>query len=151
MSRAGDHEAGFTLLELLVAMAVIAMLLVLAPALAPRSGAGVSIEAAARGIASGLRLARSEAMAGGRTVAFTLDFASRSYGVAGRETRGLPDGIVVETRTANTRAGAIGGQAADVLFHPDGTSTGGRIVVSGDGRTRTIAVDWLTGRVATAE
>jgi general secretion pathway protein H len=41
-------------------------------------------------------------------------------------------------------------RVADIRFNPDGSSTGGRIVLADGHRSIDIGVDWLTGRVSIA-
>ena len=53
----------------------------------------------------------------------------------------LPGGTVIET--ANLGVDGL-------LFFPNGTSTGGRLVLAAADGRRAVAVDWLTGRVTVA-
>ena len=39
----------------------------------------------------------------------------------------------------------------DIRFNPDGSSTGGRIVLADGSRKIAVGVDWLTGRVTVAD
>ena len=129
MSRAGNAEAaGFTLVELLVVLTLVALLAAVA---LPRVGTLLtpSIERTTRRVALAIRDQRTAAMLSGRMVTLT------GAAVAPM----LPAGTVVEETVP-----AEGG----IAFFPNGTSTGGRIVLAaGDGR-RAIEVDWLTGRVS---
>ena len=62
------------------------------------------------------------------------------------EPHALPAALEVELFTAHTEQ--ISDDAGNIRFFPDGSSTGGEIVL-GDGRSKFhVQVDWLTGRVS---
>jgi general secretion pathway protein H len=143
---AGPHR-GVTLIELLGVLALMAGLTVL---VLPQFGTGVSsaeLKGAARQLASGLRFARSEAMAGRRETFVTLDLEGRRF-LVDRDPRehALPKGLEIKLFTAqmdivNDKTGAI-------RFYPDGGSNGGRVTLAAGERKYEVDVDWLTGRVA---
>ena len=135
------------MIELLV---VIAILAALAALVIPMVGPGVStteLKGAARQIASGLRLARSEAMSSRQERFVTLDLEGRRFMVgADRREHALPKGVDLKLFTAqkdlvNDKVGAI-------RFYPDGGSNGGRVTIAAGERKFEVDVDWLTGRVA---
>ena len=141
------HPRGVTMIELLV---VIAILGALAALVIPMLGPGVStteLKGAARQIASGLRLARSEAMASRQERFVTLDLEGRRFMVgADRREHALPKGVDLKLFTAqkdlvNDKVGAI-------RFYPDGGSNGGRVTIAAGERKFEVDVDWLTGRIA---
>ena len=145
----GDRDprsrGGFTLLELLVVLAVLALMAVIA---LPRVGAGLpgaELESGARRITAGLNEARALAVARNRTVRFTLNGTDKRYAVSGGAGGPLPDklGIILVTGTEDVEGAAQG----SIRFFPDGSSTGGRIELSGRAGKRSIEVDWLTGRI----
>jgi len=61
----------------------------------------------------------------------------------------LPASLAIELLTigGQRRSGKIG----DIDFHPDGSSSGGRISLADGRRTIMVGVDWLTGRVSIAD
>ncbi len=137
---------GFTLLELVVVLALASMLIALVPPLISAAIPGVELKSSARRVASGLRLAREEAIRTGREVAFTLNLEDRSYQVEGPFRRiSLPRGldlklVVAESEMQNDQIGSI-------RFFADGGSTGGRIILARDGSGWQVGTQWLTGRV----
>jgi general secretion pathway protein H len=142
-------EAGFTLLEVVVVLAVLGLGLVLLAARGPPRSAALEIRAAAGELAQALRLARPRAIAGNQPVGFTLDVARRSWGVDGSAERVLPPAFALSIRAAATET--LGDRVGAIRFAPDGSSTGGWIGISDGRRQVQIGVDWLSGRVTLAE
>ena len=139
---------GFTLIEVVVTLAILGLALVLVAGYKPPWSSGLGLRGAASELASGLRLARSEAIASNRPVPFDLDVTGHVYRVGARAGR-LPANLSIEllTITGETRRANVG----DIRFNPDGSSTGGRISLA-DGKQRVaVGVDWLTGRVSIAD
>jgi general secretion pathway protein H len=129
-----------------VVLALAGLMIGLVPPLIAAAFPGVQIKAATRSTAAGLRLAREEAIRGGRDVAFLLDVQGRRYRVEGdRRTVSLPAGLDLKLEGASSemRDDRIGG----VRFYPDGSSTGGRVLITRDGHGYQVGVAWLTGRI----
>jgi general secretion pathway protein H len=145
--RAG--AAGFTLFELIVTLAVLGLALVLITGYRAPWSSALGLKGTAAELASGLRLARSQAIAGNRAVALDLDLAGHRYRVGAGRPHPLPAQLSIELLTVvGENRGRTGG---DIRFNPDGSSTGGRITLA-DGRRRVaVGVDWLTGRVTVAD
>ena len=134
----GLKSAGFTLVELLVVLAIIGLTLAIAVPLLARHRGGAALNAAASEIRAAVGEARSTAIAEDRTVVFRGD-PGGGYWVD-RNHFTLP----VMNGTQPLRVATLGG--AQISFFPSGGSSGGRIVVSSGGGERQIAVDTLTGR-----
>ena len=147
--RRASVAAGFTLLEILVVLAVLGLALVLVTGFRPPWSRGLDLDTTAAELASQLRLVRSEAIAGNRAVALELDLAGRRYRPGTAAARPLPTAFAVElvTISGERQGTALGG----IRFHPDGSSSGGRIVLADRSRRVAIGVDWLTGRVTVAD
>lgn len=151
ISGAGNRHAataGFTLLELLLVLAVLALLAGIVVAYLPVGSTRTEVVADARAVASGLRRARGAAIAANTPVAFVLDVKNRTYRVGTEAPIRLRRDIALTLNTARTEVedGAAGG----IRFFPDGSSTGGRISLRSAGEHPTVAVvtvDWVTGRV----
>lgn len=145
----GNATAGFTLIEMTVVLAVLGFALVLIVGYKPPWSRGLDLDAGAAELAGQLRLARAEAIAGNRAVALDLDLAAHRYQLGSAPPRPLPAGLGVELLTVagERQTAKVGG----IRFHPDGSSTGGRIVLVGGARRVAVGVEWLTGRVAVAD
>ncbi len=131
------REGGFTLLELLVVVAVLGLLMAALPGFLATEPPGR--EAALRALRADLLAARAEAIRTARPV--TVAFAPEAGEAAGRA---LPEGVRL---AAETRARDGEGRPA-VVFYADGSASGGRIALTDAAGTGAIAVHWLTGRVA---
>ena len=147
--RPAGGAAGFTLLEMLVVLALLGLSLGLVLGAGRPVPAGTAARAAAGEIAGALRLARSQAILGNRPVAVTLDLASRRYRVGAAPDRALPPGVALGLLTASGQV--LGEAAGRIRFEPDGSSTGGRVTVTGGARTVLVGVDWLSGRASVLE
>lgn len=146
-SHAGQDEraAGFTLIEMLIVLAILAVLVaVFAPALSG-SRAKTRLAASAQELAIALRATRDAALAESRPETFTLDASSRVYRAGGGAVHGLaPE---VDARLVAADANAAGGA---IRFFADGGSSGGTVRLSLGKRRLDVSVDWLTGRVSIA-
>ena len=142
-------RAGFTLLEMIIVLAILSFALVLVAGYKPPWSRGLGLDASAAELAGQLRLARSQAIVDNRAVALDVDVSRGVYQVGDAAPRPLPAGLAVELLTVagERQSAAVGG----IRFHPDGSSTGGRIVLADGARRIAIGVDWLTGRVGIAD
>lgn len=140
---------GFTLIEVIVTLAILGFALVLVAGYRPPWSSGLGLKGTAAQLASGLRLARSEAIASNRPVAFDLDVASHRYRVGTGAVQRVPANLSIELLTivGESRGATVG----DIRFNPDGSSTGGRIALADGRRRMAVGVDWLTGRVSVAD
>lgn len=138
---------GFTLIELMVVLAVLALLLTVAVPFFPKALPGAEIKGAARELAAGLRTARSRAITLNREVGFTLDVEGRRFAVNEvGEARELPPDVEISFVTA--RSELLDETTGVIRFFPDGSSTGGRVSLAHGARGYHVDVDWLTGRIS---
>lgn len=147
MTRAGRGEAGFTIIELIVVLALLA----LAYALVAPSVIAVfdrpRLDNSARAVAVSLREARATAIKTFNDTRFTVAPDRRSWRAGGKTgTVGAGVDLSLERPAWDGERGA--GSAQAIVFFPDGSSTGGRILLRSGGRTSVVSVEWLTGRVS---
>jgi general secretion pathway protein H len=144
-----DRGSGFTLIEVVVALAILGLALALVTGFKPPWSSGLGLKGTAAELASQLRLARSEAIVRNRPIAFDLDIAGHRYKIGAGNAHPLPGNLVIELMTiaGESRGSTIG----DIRFNPDGSSTGGRISLADGQRRVAVGVDWLTGRVSVAD
>jgi len=146
---AGARVGGFSLLEVLVVLAITAM--VIAVIVPPLSRSSTSeLEAAARSLAAGLRLTRSHAAMGNQMAELTVDVTKRQFLLpADARVRALPDDAQLTLFTA--RSQVEGEDRGSIRFFPDGSSSGGRVTVANDRLAFVVDVDWFTGKVRLIE
>ncbi len=141
-----QSSAGFTLFEMLIVLAIVALTLTFsALAIRGKQGPAALLPVAAR-VAADLKLARSEAMLRNHAVEVVFDPRTRGYRVEGtRAGMLLPADIGFAFATAGDLVRDE--HAGHLVFYPDGSSTGGRLTLSDRRRAVTLAIDWLTGSV----
>lgn len=129
------EEKGFTLLELLVVLAIAGLMISIAAPFAVRTIENAALRADARQVASELRAVRQRAIDRQETIAVSsLSALAASRGGNASMPRG--------------RFASAGGPAT---FYPDGTSSGAAFrLIEGD-RAIDIKVAWLTGAVTIGE
>jgi general secretion pathway protein H len=118
-----SKDSGFTLMEMLVVIAVMGLILLLVTGYAPPRSHRLEAQVAARQVAEAMRAARGRAIAQGQPVALILPH--------------LPGWL----------AASIQAPAGGIVFAPDGSSSGGQVRLDGDGQDFAITTDWLTGQV----
>ena len=138
---------GFTLLELMAVLLVLAAVLAVSlPSITrPAGGSSTELRAAARTVAAGLRQTRDRAITASRAAVMEFDVESRRIRLGSR-TRQLPRWVRLGLFTA--RSERIDATRGTIRFFPDGSSTGGRAMLATDNRSLSVDVDWLTGRVS---
>jgi general secretion pathway protein H len=140
-------SAGVTLLELLIVLSLMALVSAI---VLPLFGSGVStseLKAAARELAAGLRLARSDALAKRQETRVLLDLEHKTFRIErDARTHALPNQIELKLFTA--QSDLVSETSGAIRFYPDGGSNGGRVTLAAGERKYDVDVDWLTGRVA---
>jgi general secretion pathway protein H len=142
-------ETGFTLIEILVVLVILALGIGLIAAHRPMRSAALEMRGTAGQLVQTLRLAQARAIARDRMATVSLDPAHHGVRLDDGPLQPLP----ARLSAAIAAPVAIGasGQSGQIRFAPDGSSSGGTIALS-DGQQRIrIDVDWLTGRVVVAQ
>lgn len=140
------RSTGFTLLELVVALAIVGLLLAAMPLAVSRAYESAEYRATVRNLMAGLKTARLEALRTGRGIAFVVDLGERRFGLEERMSDTLPERLTVRMLVADNEIANEG--RGSIRFFPNGSASGGVIDVlrpSGDGVR--LRVDWLFGRI----
>ena len=137
---------GFTLIELLITLLIaISIVTVVVPRFA-RSMANVQLHQAARESAALLRMSRNSAIAYSGSVNVEIDAEERLMRTVGTgQIYALPRHVSFAFPN-DDQAYREGPRI--ITFHPDGTSSGGRLLLLTDKHSQQITVDWMTGRVS---
>jgi general secretion pathway protein H len=141
------RNSGFTLIEVVVALTIAALLTAAAVPAVGRALERARTNNGARELVAALKSTRHEARASGVEALFTLDVATRLYRIAGGGDRALPvpDGSTLTLLTAESER--LTQTAGAIRFFPDGSSTGGTITLANRGREQRVEIDWLTGHI----
>ncbi len=140
-------QGGFTLVELIVVLALAALLMGALGASYARLHDSVGYRATLRELTAGLHAARNLAQRQGREVHFNIDLVQRCYGVGERCDDAIPEALRVELQLAAQDIDPRG--RGRLRFYPDGSATGGSIVLARpDGQGGRLRVDWLLGRIS---
>lgn len=143
-------EPAFTILELLVFMAITAIALAMVMPLATSGRAAADLHFAASSTFVFLRNAHSEAITQNREQVLTIDLPQRR--IWNRYTRrSLEFGPKLTMLFTTPNGEASDSAHAAITFHPDGSSTGGRVVLSNGFSRILLDIDWLTGVVRQSE
>lgn len=133
----GRAQAGFTLLEALVVVAVTALIGgVLFPNMQRLLGA-LEVRQTAAVTEASLRVARGEALRTGRAVSFAVRADGKGFAWTGGPAYAAGRGVLLAAAPERP-----------IVFYGDGSSSGGELSVGGAGRRVLLAVDPATGGIA---
>lgn len=138
-----DREAGYSLLEIMIALVILALAAAMVSVAFAGAGSGMRFEESARNLAAGAREAQLRALRTGRDVSLVIDVDQRAFAVSGDPWMRLPADVSLRVTSAGEHFAAQRRPA--FVFAPDGGSTGGTIEMSRLDRKATIRIDWLTG------
>ncbi|HVE20519.1 MAG TPA: prepilin-type N-terminal cleavage/methylation domain-containing protein [Acidocella sp.] len=124
MSPSSHTERGFTLLEMLITIVVMGLMMLLITGYAQPHSHRLEVERAAQRVAAVMRQDRGLAIATGRPVRVTLP--------------ALPGWLSVIAQFPKE----------GLIFAPDGSSSGGTVLLAAPGMRSLISANWLTGQIS---
>jgi general secretion pathway protein H len=141
-----DRCGGFSLIEVVAVMLIIALVASLAVAKIPGTGRG-RLKAVVMETAALLRRERLGAVMTGRDRQVSIDGEQRVLVGDGGDVVAVPRDVVLDVLGIDA---LWSGRQAVVRFHPDGASTGAVLKLSREKAEYEIRVNWYTGSVAIA-
>ncbi|WP_407060998.1 type II secretion system protein XpsH [Agrilutibacter solisilvae] len=136
---------GFTLLEMLVVITLIAAATLLATGIVTGGLSGIQLRSQAKTLVAQLRYTRAQAIATGRPQRFTIDPQARTWTAPNDRDGEIPEKMTI-VFTGAREVQPRRGEGA-IMFFADGASTGGRVQLSVEKQAWNIDVTWLTGEV----
>jgi general secretion pathway protein H len=146
ISRTGSAEAGFTLLEMVCVIAIVAILAAIVIPALPRGTSRARRESYAVETAAMLKADRNAAIRNRTQVVTEVDAPQRIIrsGATGRVIR-VPDDVVFDALLAARCNQRLAGET--IQFFASGMSCGGTIALTRLGVGYEIRVNWLTGGI----
>ena len=142
-------SAGFTLFEMLVVILLIGIAAAAVSVSVTQGLAGARVNAASGEVAAGLRATRAQAIVHHQEQTFDVDVRADTWSSPQRKHVALPKGMKLSITSAlEDRPDDHTGR---IRFFPDGSSTGGHIILAAGQRQWRINVSWLTGQVAVVD
>ena len=140
---------GFTLIELMAVITLLAIALTAVTFSFSKSLQSAKIRGASRDLVAALRYTRGQAIVKGEQEVLVLNLDDNSYTAPGKGAVKLPKDMALRLTTAESEQ--TGANAGGIRFFADGSSTGGHISVLQGQREWRINVAWLTGDISLDE
>lgn len=138
------NERGYSLIELVIVLAVITLAFTIVVPLAGSVYYGSRVSSAAGYLAAALTKAQALAKSTYRTVPFAINTADNSWQFANQVDR-LQDNVEL---SIDIRAKANRAARRQFVFYPDGSSSGGHIIVQLNSHRSQVRVEKRTGRIS---
>lgn len=136
---------GFTLVEVLVVLSLLAVVAIISLPYAVTSGDARRLDATAQVIAAKLRETQTSALFNNQENVLSMDLKKRLLlQVESNRTYAIPGDMQIQVLTAENE---VLDDSAAFRFFPEGGSTGGKITLLKADLKREIAINWLTGAV----
>ncbi|MGX5805658.1 prepilin-type N-terminal cleavage/methylation domain-containing protein [Bradyrhizobium sp. Arg314] len=142
-TRRANAAAGFTLVEMLIVLTILALVAAIAgPGLIKRYRT-VDLQTSASEIVTRFRASRTVAIATAKPQRIVIAPQARSIHFDDRHTIDLPQDVEMVVTTG--RETTVDGREAILTFLPNGSASGMKIDLRQKGQSAHIEVNWLTG------
>lgn len=141
------REDGFTLLEILVVLGIMGAVIGIVVMHGPVRSQGLQTRAAAGLLAQTFREARAAAIERSEIINVAIDPVHRSFAADRGSVHTLAPGAQISVLPPALKGP---GETRLIRFSPDGSASGGAVILGTGTRRLRIDIDWLTGRVQVA-
>lgn len=140
---ARHSTAGFSVLEMLVVLAIIASIAAMSQPLLRGAPDRLQLQTATADILAALKSTRAAAIARNVELTLVLDLERKILISPAIRNVSLPKNIQLDVKVAALEQSTT--THGGIRFFPDGSSTGGDLVVKLGDRSAKVCVNWLTG------
>ena len=144
-----QKQTGFTLIEVIVVMVMIAVLGGMVASSMTDGLRKAKIRAVSKNLVSAMRYTRGQAVVKHEQKTITFNVEDKTYQAPRKKVVHIPDEIDINVYTADSEVAdeTIG----SIRFFSDGSSTGGWVKLTHKNKIWKINVNWLTGEIAMIE
>jgi len=144
-THAALKQRGFTLVELLVVLAIATLLVGLVPVAYNKARDSAQYRTTLRTMMADMRQARQQAIAHHLPTTYQLNLPNRQSGILGRPMQSWPDTLQIRATVGQNQ---VQQGNASIVFLPGGGATGGSIdIIRRNGSGTRLRVDWFSGQV----
>lgn len=140
-----SYDRGFSLVELLAVLVIVALLFGLVGGSIYRNLDGVKIQRAGKALMNAMRYTRAQAIVTREEQFLEVDIEKRTYAAPSKKPVEIPEDMEITLRTATMDI--VSDTRGRIRFYPDGSSTGGTVSLMAGERVWRIQVAWLTGEI----
>ena len=140
-----ERKQGFTLLELIIVIAIIVLVLGVSTLFFASSLSSAKLNGISREISAMIKQARLTAQNKGENQTFIIDLDSKTYGIQGKEAKAIPPEISM--RVIDPLSGEVYRGKYALIFHDTGGIEGGTILLTYRKKTMSIETDPVVGSI----
>lgn len=139
------QQKGFTLIEIILVMVLIAIMVGLASSAMFASIKKAKLRAVSKDLVSAIRYTRGQAVIKHEDKTITFDVKNKTYQAPRKKMVQIPDEVEIFVYTADSEI--ADDSKGSIRFFSDGSSTGGWVKLVKDRKIWKINVNWLTGEI----
>ena len=143
------QQSGFTLLEVIVVMVMIAVLMGFFATGMSKSLQKAKIRAVSKNLVSALRYTRGQAVVKHEEKTITFNVKDKTYKAPRKKQVDIPEEMDINVYTADSEVADE--STGSIRFFSDGSSTGGWVKLTHKNKMWKINVNWLTGEISMVE
>ncbi|MBP1729893.1 MAG: ral secretion pathway protein [Deltaproteobacteria bacterium] len=144
-----SRRAGFTLLELIIVMALVALMLGLSSVFVASNLPSARLNAVARELSAAVMLARSQAETRGEAQTLTINLDAREYVLEGKPGRAMPPNVTI--KVTDPFLGDVEQGTYALRFEPYGPVPAATIFLRNPTRQLVVELDPVVGAIVTRQ